>query len=180
MSHLKDHPDLRALAQLTVNLQLCVMLLNDVFNDGQSQSGTAGGLGTALVHTVKALKNMGQPVRWDGRAGAVHRQNRLAARCGQPQGHGADGARVLDGIIQQDHRQPMQGGGIPLHGLAGVRPLQSGYSPANLLRLSSIYRYSIPQSAENRLKGLILKSFSTVQPSAHGLGHIHQINQKNP
>ena len=34
----------------------------------------------------------------------------------------------------------------------GVRPLQSGYSPANLLRLSSIYRYSIPQLAENRLK----------------------------
>lgn len=25
----------------------------------------------------------------------------------------AAGARVLDGIIQQDHRQPMQGGGIP-------------------------------------------------------------------
>lgn len=68
---------------------------------------------------VKALKNMGQPVRWDGRAGVVHRQNRLAAHCGQPQGHGAAGARVLDGIIQQDHRQPMQGGGIPLHGLAG-------------------------------------------------------------
>lgn len=67
-------------------------------------------------------------------------------------GHGAAGARVLDGIIQQDHRQPMQGGSIPLHGLAGVRPLQSGYSPANLLRLSSIYRYSIPQLAENRLK----------------------------
>lgn len=89
---------------------------------------------------------------WDGRAGVVHRQNRLAARCGQPQGHGAAGARVLDGIIQQDHRQPMQGGGIPLHGLTGVRPLQSGYSPANLLRLSSVYRYSIPQSAENRLK----------------------------
>jgi len=56
---------------------------------------------------------------WDGRAGVVHRQNRLAARCGQPQGHGAAGARVLDGIIQQDHRQPMQGGDIPLHGLAG-------------------------------------------------------------
>lgn len=90
------------------------------------------------------------PVGW--RAGVVHRQNRLTARCGQPQGHGAAGARVLDGIIQQDHRQPMQGGGIPLHGLAGVRPLQSGYSPANLLRLSSIYRYSIPQLAENRLK----------------------------
>ncbi len=100
----------------------------------------------------KSAQNMGQPVRWDGRAGVVHRQNRLAARCGQPQGHGAAGARVLDGIIQQDHRQPMQGGGIPLHGLAGVRPLQSGYSPANLLRLSSIYRYSIPQLAENRLK----------------------------
>lgn len=48
--------------------------------------------------------------------------------------------------------QPMQGGGIPLHGLAGARPLQSGYSPANLLRLSSIYRYSIPQLAENRLE----------------------------
>lgn len=45
--------------------------------------------------------------------------NRLTARCGQPQGHGAAGARVLDSIIQQDHRQPMQGGGIPLHGLAG-------------------------------------------------------------
>lgn len=89
---------------------------------------------------------------WDGRAGVVYRQNRLAARCGQPQGHGAAGARVLDGIIQQDHRQAMQGGGIPPHGLTGVRPLQSGYSPANLLRLSSIYRYSIPQLAENRLK----------------------------
>lgn len=114
------------------------------------EPGSAAGVG--WVRAVKALKNMGQPVRWDGRAGVVHRQNRLTARCGQPQGHGAAGARVLDGIIQQDHRQPMQGGGIPLHGLAGVRPLQSGYSPANLLRLSSIYRYSIPQLAENRLK----------------------------
>lgn len=114
------------------------------------EPGSAAGVG--WVRAVKALKNMGQPVRWDGRAGVVHRQNRLTARCGQPQGHGAAGARVLDGIIQQDYRQPMQGGGNPLHGQAGVRPLQSGYSPANLLRLSSIYRYSIPQLAENRLK----------------------------
>ena len=111
------------------------------------EPGSAAGVG--WVRAVKALKNMGQPVRWDGRAGVVHRQNRLTARCGQPQGHGAAGARVLDGIIQQDHRQPMQGGGIPLHGLAGVRPLQSGYSPANLLRLSSIYR-AIPHNSKCR------------------------------
>ena len=102
-------------------------------------------------------RGMGQSVRWDGRAGVVHRQNRLAARCGQPQDHGAAGARVLDGIIQQDHRQPMQGGGIPLHGLAGVRPLQSGYSPERCLSrkagiMRCCHRYSIPQSAENRLK----------------------------
>ena len=82
-----------------------VVCLADALCNRQPQPGSAAGVG--WVRAVKALKNMGQPVRWDGRAGVVHRQNRLAARCGQPQGHGAAGARVRDGIIQQDHRQPM-------------------------------------------------------------------------
>ena len=54
---LKDHPDLRALAQLTVDLQLCIMLLHDVFDDGKSQSGAARGFRSALVHPVKSLKD---------------------------------------------------------------------------------------------------------------------------
>ena len=82
-----------------------VVCLADALCNRQPQPGSAAGVG--WVRAVKALKNMGQPVRWDGRAGVVYRQNRLAARCGQPQGHGAAGARVRDGIIQQDHRQPM-------------------------------------------------------------------------
>ena len=114
-----------------------VVCLADALRNRQPQPGSAAGVG--WVRAVKALKNMGQPVRWDGRAGVVHRQNRLAARCGQPQGHGAAGARVLDGIIQQDHRQPMQGGGIPLHGLAGGSPatirIFTGKSPSAFFNL---------------------------------------------
>ena len=60
----------------------------------------------------------------------------------QPQPGSAAGVGIIQPICS----------GIYHIGQAGVRPLQSGYSPANLLRLSSIYRYSIPQSAENRLK----------------------------
>jgi len=69
-----------------------VVCLADALCNRQPQPGSAAGVG--WVRAVKALKNMGQPVRWDGRAGAVPRQTRLAARCGQPQGHGAAGARV--------------------------------------------------------------------------------------
>lgn len=59
-----------------------VVCLADALRNRQPQPGSAAGVG--WVRAVKALKNMGQPVRWDGRAGVVHRQNRLAARCGQP------------------------------------------------------------------------------------------------
>mgnify|MGYP000464757086 CR=1 FL=1 len=127
-----------------------VVCLTDALCNRQPQPGSAAGVG--WVRAVKALKNMGQPVRWDGRAGVVYRQNRLAARCGQPQGHAPPVPAYLMALSSRITANRCREAASPCTVWPGVRPLQSGYSPANLLRLSSIYRYSIPQSAENRLK----------------------------
>ena len=50
------------------------MVLNRVLNDGQSQTGTTGGLGMALVHPVESFKHAGLVLRRDTDAGIADGQ----------------------------------------------------------------------------------------------------------
>ena len=75
-----------------MKLDCTVMVLHGVLDDGQAQSGTAGGLGVALVHAVEALEDAALVLRGDADAVVCDGQLRAAAR--QLKQQGADYALV--------------------------------------------------------------------------------------
>src|SRR5687768_8876063 len=83
------HPDLAAVG------------LGDLLHDGQPQAGAPLLAETHPVGTVEALKDPGEMLRLDARAGITHRQ--LGYLDVVPQGHGDPTSRwsVAEGILDQ-------------------------------------------------------------------------------
>ena len=70
---MKQHRNRCSLLRLAFQLQLCLMYLCHMLDDGQSQASTPRLTRVALVHPVKALKHMRLMLLRDTNAGVLHR-----------------------------------------------------------------------------------------------------------
>ena len=64
----EGHPDRGAGADLTLQVDACIVQKGDVLDDRKAQTGAAGCLGAALVHAVEPLKHAGLAVLRDADA----------------------------------------------------------------------------------------------------------------
>jgi len=78
-----------------------VVELHNVFDDGKSKAGTAGGFGAAFVNSVEALENPVEVFTWD--ADAVVLYNELLASTSLKYFHRNMSTRVVvaDGVFHK-------------------------------------------------------------------------------
>ena len=90
-----------ALPLTAVQRDGAVVISHGVLDDGQAQSGTAGGLGVALVHAVEALEDAALVLRRDTDTGIGHRDHGVGAVTAHGDGDAAAVLIVLDGVVAE-------------------------------------------------------------------------------
>ena len=73
-SIIKDDRNRCAFTDFTVDLNLAVMILHSVLDDGQTKAGTTGLLGMALIHPIETLKHLVLMFGRDTNTGIPHAQ----------------------------------------------------------------------------------------------------------
>ncbi len=74
--------------------------VGDAFGDGEAQAVPALAPVPGRVRPVKVLKQVGQVLGRDGRAGVVDGQAHLVLLAGQGEGDSAPGTGIFDGVVQ--------------------------------------------------------------------------------
>ena len=101
------------------------MVLGGVFDDGQAQSGAAGGPGVAFVHPVEPLKHPALLIGGNADAGVCHPKDGVTVLLGHGDIHPSAGDIVLDGVAAQvlkdlPHQTPDTGEGEPVNRAASA------------------------------------------------------------